>query len=918
MESSAYAARILCQLNYAVNLSEAHGKKYHELLETVIDALIASVGEEGVITKTAALAAEQSMMSLAADAKKYTVHCVAHAHIDMNWMWGYQETVSVTVDTFRTVLDLMKEYPALTFAQSQASTYEIIEKYAPYMLDEIKERIREGRWEVSASTWVEPDKNMPSGESLARHILYTKRYLSGLLDIPAESLTLDYEPDTFGHNISVPEICSAGGVKYYYHSRGNADAPDVFVWRGRAGSELLVYREPHWYKSFIEYNMLWDTALLCEKNGVDCLLNVYGVGDHGGGPTRRDIEKIITMSEWPIMPNVIFSTYGAFFGQLEKCRASLPIREGESNFVFDGCYTSESKIKMANRIAEDRMYESEAIAAGALMAGGQSFNESFREAWKSILFNQFHDILPGSGIADTREHAMGRFQDAMAAIGTNANSAMRAVAARIDTTMYDLKDDPDSISQGGGVGFGTGLRGSYSMPYVERGMGKKRIFHFFNPTEYNFDGVAELMVYDWNYDGNAAVFSDSNGRKASCKLLERGKKYWDHMYKKYAVSVKIPAFGYATYSLDRAEAGPDKIAALCNQRTDEYTGDDIVLENGLVKAVFDHRTMQLKSFVSKKSGKELIASPACTYRMIRENTVHKMSAWRVGDYMSINDLNETCDIRVYELSTCGIKKWVKFDLPFAQRSKMDVCVILRENSSILEFDTTVDYHEIGNEKDGVPQLGFTVPLGFKADTCKFDVPFGTIERKSFDFDVPANSFAVPVTDGASLMLISDSKYGFRFTGDRLSLALIRSSYHPDPYPEYGVHHMRIGVGICEDTSDGELFRAASAFVHPICACAADIGHREGELALDGSFLKVEGDVKLSAVKTAEDFRGIVVRFSDISGRGTDFGLTYGCEIAEAYSCDINENALDSLAVEGNTVRGHLGAYEIKTVIVKLK
>ena len=169
---SEYADRIVSQLNYAANLSRALDGKYAQEVKDAILWLCDAVHADGdVITKASALKAEQMLLSLSADAKACRVHSVAHAHIDMNWMWGYQETVAVTVDTFRTVLNLMKEYPALTFGQSQASTYEIIETYAPYMLDEIKQRIREGRWEVTASTWVETDKNMASGESLARHIL---------------------------------------------------------------------------------------------------------------------------------------------------------------------------------------------------------------------------------------------------------------------------------------------------------------------------------------------------------------------------------------------------------------------------------------------------------------------------------------------------------------------------------------------------------------------------------------------------------------------------------------------------------------------------------------------------------------------------------------------------------------------------
>ena len=130
---------------------------------------------------------------MAEDAKALTVLLIAHAHIDMNWMWGFNETVSLTVSTFETMLKLMEEYPQFKFSQSQASVYRIVEEYAPYLLPEIRQRIKEGRWEVTASTWVENDKNMSSAESMSRHLLYTRNYLSELLDIDKESLNIDFE-----------------------------------------------------------------------------------------------------------------------------------------------------------------------------------------------------------------------------------------------------------------------------------------------------------------------------------------------------------------------------------------------------------------------------------------------------------------------------------------------------------------------------------------------------------------------------------------------------------------------------------------------------------------------------------------------------------------------------------------------------
>ena len=181
-------SRLYCELRYASDVSAASDGKYDAIIDNAASEALERLRRNGAITHADVKAVEALLMPIAPEARNYTVHCAGHAHIDMNWMWGYNETASLTVDTFRTVLKLMSEYPDFCFSQSQASTYKIIEDYAPEMLDEIRKRVHEGRWEVIASTWVENDKNMPSGEALCRHILYTKRYLARLLQIDPDSI----------------------------------------------------------------------------------------------------------------------------------------------------------------------------------------------------------------------------------------------------------------------------------------------------------------------------------------------------------------------------------------------------------------------------------------------------------------------------------------------------------------------------------------------------------------------------------------------------------------------------------------------------------------------------------------------------------------------------------------------------------
>ncbi|MDR1440685.1 MAG: alpha-mannosidase, partial [Clostridiales bacterium] len=505
---SYWASRIASQIGYALKLSAASGGRHDGAIERAIRPLAGSLEENGAITAAAARQAERALSVLSPAAKELKIICAAHAHIDMNWQWGYQETAALTIETFRTVLDLMREYPAMTFSQSQASVYEIVEKHDREMLGEIRALVREGRWEVTASTWVEADKNMPNGESMARHILYAKSYLSRLLGISPDALQLDFEPDTFGHSMLVPEILSKGGVKYYYHCRGH-DKEWLYKWQAPSGASVLACREPMWYGGPASYDMLLDAPQWCARYGVDAMLKVYGVGDHGGGPTRRDIEIIADMMEWPVMPTIKFGTFHEFFGLIERHAAKLPVVTGELNFIQTGCYTSQGRIKMANRIAEDRLYAAEAVCAAASALSQKSYAESFRKAWENTLFSQFHDILPGSCINETREYAMGRFQDTLAAANINIASAMRGIAAQIDTSAVELEFDRLATSEGAGAGLWMSqasgcwvLPGSpgYRFPQTERGNGKARIYHIFNPTAFDREGPAEIAVWDWPYD----------------------------------------------------------------------------------------------------------------------------------------------------------------------------------------------------------------------------------------------------------------------------------------------------------------------------------------------------------------------------------------------------------------------------------
>jgi len=915
-----WGERILSQLVFANEVSKVNDQRFDEAVDTALAVVEAQIADEGVISKQTALQAEQLLSVLAPEAKSYDILCAAHAHIDMNWMWPWDETVAVTIDTFRTMLNLLNEYPEFTFSQSQASIYRIVEQYAPEMLQEIKQRVAEGRWEVTASHWVEADKNMPNGESLSRHLLYTKRYLSQLFNLDPDSLNLDFEPDTFGHSVNVPEILANGGVKFYYHCRGY-DEHILYRWEAPSGKSIIVYREPTWYNDSVQPILGSYVPEICRQTGLKTYLNVYGVGDHGGGPTRRDLERLLDMKDWPIYPNIRFGTYSDFYKLVEPIADKLPVVTGEQNFVFTGCYTSQTRIKTANRIGEATLNEAETFSSVAAVATDAAYpGPAYEEAWRNVLFNQFHDILPGSGVLETREHALGLFQNTMAIANTNRKLALESIAATIDTSQLGGPEDKLTISEGAGVGYGSS---DFKITQVERGRGNTRIVHLFNSSVFDREEAVEFVLWDWNSPLQTLLVKDSEGGEAAYQVIEEGyNHYWGHHYMRLLIYAKAPACGYSTYTVSEG-AGWVEPFLPADPRVDRE--EKFVLENELLKVTFHPVDATVISMIHKTSGEELIdaARPAGVFRLIQEDPRKGMSAWWVGRYMSIENVH--VDVKLTVIAKSKVRQSLQYELGFGS-SKLKVVVSLDQNSPRLDFSVECDWHEIGTADKSIPQLNFHWPHAYESTAYKYDVPFGTIVRKPLEMDVPGNSWAFSMRESAgepSVMLMTNNKYGFRGTDNALSISLIRSSFEPDPYPELGNHHrIKFAVYIADSEEDHDLIEQAYRFNHPLNVLSGTV--HAGNQPLAASFLELtEGTVAVSAVKMPEEHEGKrwVIRVYETKGEKTTAALQLFKPVAAAYYVDTNERKIldgQPIQASGNSVSFEVSAHSVVAVCVEFE
>ncbi|MFH1879475.1 MAG: alpha-mannosidase, partial [Bacillota bacterium] len=715
-----WAQRILHELTYLSNLLGED-----DALGASLTRLEAQHAQTGAIVKQSVLAEEGALARFGAQAKSLTLTCAAHAHIDMNWMWSMPETVGVVIDTFQTMLDLMDAYPAFTFTQSQASTYEIVEKFAPSLLEPIKKRVEEGRWEVAATHWVEPDKNMISAESMARHLLYTKRYLSHLLDVDPAGLDLDFEPDGFGHPPGVPEVLSHAGVKYMYHCRGNEDE-EIYRWRAPSGAEVLAYREPNWYNNVIEYGMTAFLPAFCRRNHVSAALKVYGVGDHGGGPTRRDIERLTEMQSWPLLPSVRFGRVDEYFHAIEKSRDQFPVVERELNFVFTGCYTSQSRIKRGNRTGEDHLYDAEALHSMARLAGCEPKPAAdFTRAWKNVLFNHFHDILPGSGLRDTREYALGLYQEADSAAAGGMNRAMQAIAGAVDTTALGMPaDTAESVSEGAGAGHGAvkGAKLEYdgfttysNVSDVSRGVGDVRAFVVFNTTQYARKDRVRLTLWDWELPMLQTSVYSADLKELPFDILESDQRYWAHRYAAIAFDAEVPAFGYTTVYVAKAK-GERPAPYQENTRVQHLNKGNPVLENERVRAEFDRCSLTLLSFTDKRTGRELLSAPA-RFRLVEEENAGFFSAWDIGRYGRVCDIHGENFVRLRELKTEQAFDRLAYELSFNRSTLLARLTLCADT---LRFSLELDWREESGENKPVPQLQLYVPYAYKADCIRCD------------------------------------------------------------------------------------------------------------------------------------------------------------------------------------------------------
>jgi len=933
-DAAEWMERIRAEFDLAQEFVESteERRKYAGLVEEALSGFESALSS-GASLKDAVEQAEKALEPIGQELRKFTIHLCGHAHIDMNWLWPWQETVSTTRDTFSTVDRLMQSFPDLKFSQDQASTYVAMQQYCPDIFEMLRKRVAEGRWEVTASTWVEGEKNLASGEALCRQMLYTRRYFKENFGLPYDAVKIDWEPDMFGHSRMLPAILNRGGVRWYYFCRGGKE-PKLFWWQAPDGSRVLAYQDnEHWYNGFIGPHITKMVLRLeRETGGLKDHLYLFGLGDHGGGPTRRDLHRYVRMSRWPIYPTLKLSRVQDFFAAVEAAGLDLPVIEDELNFVFEGCYTSQSSVKRGNRVSENELVRAETAAVIAKALAGIPYpQDALNDAWRRTMLCQFHDILPGSGVHATYEYSSALYQEVAAVTESVITRALRQVAAKADTaSIVGLPPEPDGEGSEFGDGLGAGA-GDTSLPGgvtgYNAGAAGAQPFIVFNPLPWDRSELVVAKIWNTGWAHDRILVRDSEGNTVPGQVVGTG-NFWGHDFISVAFPAKdVPATGYRIYGVERSFApvpaeGVSVTAAPVIMHTPRTEKPIVTLENRHLRVQVESSAAAVVSIVDKATGVEFVPPGG---RLGLLEYVHEapnpMSAWTIGQLLTVDPIADSWALEVrqrgpHRASVVCRRKY--------RNSTFALEIGLAEDSRQVEFSLDVNWLEMGSPETGIPQLRVAFPVNVTNPRARYEVPFGSIERPVGPQEVPALKWADISGDcggqKAGITLLNADKYGHRAEGNVLHLTLLRSSYLPDPLPEMGQHVIRWAVQPhLGDCSVSEATRAGWAFNAPFTVASTD-AHRGDEPNTQG-FIRCEtGNVMLASVKKAEDSDALILRLYEMEGQAVRAAVRLSRVVppsARAVETDILEQPLErsSATFQNGLLEVDVPAYGIVTVMV---
>ena len=854
---------------------------------------------------------DQEFYERYAGVARQKVYCVGHTHIDVAWKWTLAVTEDKAVRSFSTVLELMRRYPEYKFMSSQPQLYKYVKKNAPQVYEEIKERVKEGRWETEGGMFLEADCNLTSGESLVRQFLYGKRFFREEFGTDNEILWL---PDVFGYSAALPQIMKKCGIRYFMTTKiswneFNKMPYDTFEWEGIDGTRILTHFSPsrdyqapaeqgsehtaHFttYNAFINPSQVkgaWHRY--SQKYLNDEVLMSYGFGDGGGGPTKEMLENQRRLAKGiPGCPQTVQSTAADFFHELEdqvRGRKYLPVWVGELYLEYHrGTYTSMARNKNYNRRSEFLLENIECFSTLAHRLTGLSYPKQELDAlWEIALRNQFHDILPGSSIYEVYEDSKTEYEKLLTEGHALLSNALHAIAE-----------------------------------HTRQGAAALTVF---NPNGWAQTG---LVPFEWEDAHVDPVVSDGGNLYSVQKTADGA---W--LFRANAV----PAKGWQQYAvLPRTDV---KTKELVYRESGTLAASLHHLENDYLKVTLDPNG-QFSSIYDKKARRELLkAGKNGNVLMTYEDRPHNYDAWDVNNYY-VEKSWEITDVQHLSLIEDGpLRATIQVVRRYLD-SEITQYISLEADSPELKIRNEIDWRE---QKIFLKTL---FPVDIHTDEATYEIQYGNVTRKthyntSWDFarfEVCHHKWLDVAENGYGVSVLNDCKYGVSVHDGVIGLSMLKSATDPNPAADKEHHSFTYVIyPHSGDFREAGTINRAYALNNPLLAiqakAAADsmlAGTEEcqtrtaDQLTAHASFVHTDAEnVFIEVVKQAEDGDGVIIRLYEAFNRRADVTVSVdefladsGFALTEACDCNMLEEQETPLPVEGNEIRLTIRPFEIRTL-----
>ncbi|WP_125768578.1 alpha-mannosidase [Lapidilactobacillus wuchangensis] len=800
--------------------------------------------------------------------KDFQISAVGHTHIDVAWLWRLRHTREKTVRSFTTVLQLMKMYPDYKFFHSTPQVYEFVKEDYPDIYAQIKQRVKEGRWEADGGTWLEPDTNIPSGEALTRQFLYGTQFFENEFNSKQTVLWL---PDVFGYSWSLPQIMRGFNIKNFMTTKiswndTNRMPHDTFIWEGIDGSKVLThfitttddqsnYRDPSkWMYTYngeiTPHTVLGTYHVYADKIYNNDLLLAYGHGDGGGGSTKEMIENIEIINQLPGLPRVSNTRVDDYFTRLrnniKNSHLTLANWNGELYLEFHrGTYTSQARVKQQNRQLEFALRNLEILYTQAMIQQDVVYPMTqINGLWTMVLRNQFHDILPGSAISEVYDDNKIEYQNGFDQIA-ELNRKLQAIPS---------------------------------------GDNKRNSYHIRNTNAWT---VTNFVTIDEPEQGH---FVDE---KQNILPMQR-------LNDQAIVEVTVPALS-AINVYFIADDESDNVSAPVKV-TGSLQNDDYRISwnpQGQITEIYDLR-YQRQALVLGEPSNQLT---------VYEDRPLEYDNWNIDkDYVEKAIQLKADSI---ELGSQGpLQKSVVFKYHFGD-SLIAQEVVLRDDRRI-DFKTHLDWHE----HQQLLRTNFKVNV--IANEASYDIQYGNVKRSTADntswdsakFETVGHKWADLSQRDYGVALLNDAKYGYSIKKNNLSLSLLKSGIYPDTNADQGKFDFTYSILPHKgDFVEGMVEPSATELNNPLI-----LEKGLGKIAEPLFKFNCDVPVIVDAIKLSENKKSIILRFHEYSGQDTKVMVKPTFKFNLAKKAKLNEDLEQELISDKDDDYSiQLTPYQVMTV-----